>query len=176
MVQFISILYGVCFFKTISINKSAIGQIHYINLLFDIKENFNMDYLTKLFQTTIYANWTIAIGTILLALIAFVTLYYYIVGDTKTRLKKKDMSYNFDKVAYEFLKTSLGSGSAKFHSPTSEYKNITVEEFIDEFNNKLLSKKTYLTFATNRNAKRYILLAKKHRFVSKFKLFHNCWA
>jgi len=117
-----------------------------------------MDYLTKIFQNPINANWAVAFGTIALAV---VTIIYHFIGDAYTRLIKKAISYNFQKIAYEFLKTSFGSFDPKFSSPNSKGKNITVEECIDKFNDTLLSKNIYLTYTARRKANKYILLAKK---------------
>ena len=120
-----------------------------------MKRNLIVDWITKIFQNSIYAEWAVAFGTMALATTTFA---YHCIGDSHTRLMKRAMSRKFEEVAFGFLEGSVCTwGRNNFHKDNK----ITVEVIIDQFNRELLSETMFLTHTITRKAKKYILQVKK---------------
>ncbi|HHF7367443.1 TPA: hypothetical protein ACPSKY_002576 [Legionella bozemanae] len=115
------------------------------------------EWLCNFFSNSINADWAVAFTTIFLAL---VTLIFYFIDDSYTKLLKKVEINKFNKLAYDFLRVSFASWSLEFKAPTSQSQ--TVEEHIDQFRQNLLENKIYMGWREKRRFNRYVQLAKNH--------------
>jgi len=114
------------------------------------------DMLKEIFNNSLCAEWMVAFGTLLLAIITFVI---HLVGDSYTRLIKDKYNYEFKKKAFDFLSVSLASWSNK--SPVPGTPEINVEEHIDKFYGDILDHEIYLSYCNRRRLNAYVSLAKK---------------
>lgn len=102
------------------------------------------------------AEWMVALGTILLAIVTFVI---HLMGDSYTRLIKHKYDYDFRKKAYDFLSVSLASWGNQAEVPTSP--GITVEENIDKFYVSILDNQIFLSHSNLKQLNKYIHLAEE---------------
>lgn len=107
-------------------------------------------------NSELWAQWMVAIGTILLAMI---TVVIHLMGDSHTRLLKQKYSYDFKQKAYDFLSTSLASWGHQAPVPTSP--EISVEDNINNFRQAILDNQFYLSCWNLQRFKKYTNLARE---------------
>lgn len=121
------------------------------------EESIMEEWFYKFFSNSINADWTVAATTLLLAV---VTLIFYFIDDSYTRLLKNSEKTKFYNLGFDFLKTSYASWSPEFRAPTAI--NQTVAECIDAFRRQLIDNKIYMRWRDKCRFNRYIKLARKH--------------
>lgn len=115
------------------------------------------EWLFSFFSNAVNADWAVAFTTILLAV---VTLIFYFIDDSYTKLLKKIEINKFNKLAYDFLRISFASWSLEYKTPTPQSQ--TVEEHIDQFRQNLIENKIYMRWKEKRRFNRYVNLAQNH--------------
>jgi hypothetical protein len=116
-----------------------------------------MNMIVAIFKCKECAEWMVAFGTILLAIVTFII---HMIGDSSTRLMKEKINYDFQKRAYAFLFQTFSSGRSKDKIISSNPK-ITTEENIEEFYKDIIDSKIYLTWCNERKLKQYVSIARK---------------
>lgn len=115
------------------------------------------EWLCNFFSSSVNADWAVAFTTILLAV---VTLIFYFIDDSYTRLLKKIEVNKFNKLAYDFLRISFASSSLEHKTPTIQPQ--TVEEHIDQFRQSLIDNKIYMGWKEKHRFNRYVHLTYGH--------------
>lgn len=113
--------------------------------------------MCTILNSQVYAEWAVAIGTFLLAVVTFVM---HLLGDSYTRLIKNNMALSFKRQAFNFLNLSFSLWRPRDSSPTNP--QITVDQNIDRFSRTLIENQIYLSYCDKKRFNKYVTLAREY--------------
>lgn len=113
--------------------------------------------MCNILSNQLYAEWAVALGTLLLAIVTFII---HLLGDSYTRLIKNNATFSFKKEAFNFLNLSFGSWRTIDRSPANP--QITVTQNIEDFSRRIIELKIFFSYCDRIRFKKYTQLARRY--------------